>query len=54
VSRPRDEATNNEAITDAAAQSTEERKRPQGIKKQKKVSGEEVAKLAWRHWTRCG
>jgi len=54
VSRPRDEATNNEAITDAAAQSTEERKRPQGIKKQKKVSSEEVAKLAWRHWTRCG
>jgi hypothetical protein len=35
VSRPRDEATNNEAITDAAAQSTEERKRPQGIKKAK-------------------
>ena len=35
VSRPRDEATNNEAITDAAAQQIEERKRPQGIKKAK-------------------
>ena len=35
MSRPRDEATNNEAITDAAAQQIEERKRPQGMKKAK-------------------
>jgi hypothetical protein len=54
-STPRNvEATNNEDVTEIAAPESEERKRPQGVKKAKEALSEELAKLAWKLWTKCG